>query len=310
MNRTLSLMATTFIIALKAYGACDPNAIIYSREINFASENFSFSGANNLNISIPVHYQNQRGCWNQQSEMKFEVKVDQSNSYGEASISLPKSRFEKLKDGRTDTYFFIDETHSEFKDAEFTTVSFTCIGQSVLSVESYAGSFEKLERLQKLRQSDVLKSKTGGSTFFATGQAAENLAPLFERRREQFLGPQRALGYDTKVSEQFSSLVESKMGDGSLREFDDHSLQIPSVYIASTTNYNSSSVSQNFSTVKIGKYGCTDQFRKVMNDYRIDNLTSAGKTVGKAKIKFDSSKNRLDLSWGEKPKKKGLFSFL
>lgn len=307
MKGVVLTFVVSSLVLFEAYASCNPDAIIYSRNISFDSENFSFTGANNLNISVPVQYRNERGCWNQQSEMKFNVVVDEKNNYGEASVVLPKSKFEYLSEGRTDTYLIVEDAQNQMRDVQFSTVSFTCVGQSVLSVESYSGNFEKLNNLQKLRTSGALNVKFGTSTIFATGQAVQNLAPVFERRRELFLMPQRLYGYDTKVSDRFSDLVETRMGDHALREFDDGSVIIPSIYISSQVSYNSSSVSQNFSTVKIGKYGCSNQLRKAMEAYRIDKIPSAGQIVGKAKIKYDSSKNKIDITWGEKPKKKGLF---
>lgn len=272
----------TLLFLLSGVGhtlACDTQNVRMVRSTGFGLS--LGSGGFSRKVNIPLTYEGKRGCWEQESQLGYEVKSKKGKFSGEVLIYPPQSDFKNVP-GRTETYLLIDHSKLDkaapLRSTSLDLVSFTCAGESVLSIEAFSGSFSDVDDLTKVDMSF--------NSVFATGEVARRIA---ERRRIA----KRESGQLAHIPHIFANIFVDRYGQDEFANLE-HKVSLPSVYMSSSLRTNMVETSESFVTNKASHYGCSTQFKETMKEFHLSNLKTKLK---KAPFKVKIRKKKISLKW-------------
>ena len=248
--------------------ACQNDAIVISRSTGFGwGSNGDHAGSTHQKVNVPVLYEGKWGCWVQEGGLSFEVKEKSRKM----TVILPKATIQDLP-ARATSYAML---RNENGSVQMDIANFICLGDHVLSSETFSGSATEARMLQEL-DGQI-------SSVFATGAAAANLS----RQREEIA---RRLGRSSDLPGGLQDYFEENY-QGSFTELENYEIFVPSIYLGTNMSSPLSKLSSSYHTRVLTKSACSPQFESIMAPYRLDQLKLP---VGiKAKLK----KGNLLLSW-------------
>ena len=260
--------------------ACDNSALVVRRSSGFSiGSTGAQSGQVAQTVNIPVYADGQWGCWEQQSGIAFDVKENKNL----VTIIPPKAKFKNLR-GRLMSYALVAREGSAL---QLDVASFVCVGDEVLSAESFSGTVAQARMLESLRM-EV-------RTSFATGVAARNLAEAERQRRAQLRAVYVGLGYEVKdIETELPGGLEAyfqQRYQGDWKSFEERSTRVPSVFLSSDVRSNLSSLSGSYTTVLLTRGACSREFEAVMAPLRFERLRLPEGIRSKLK------KGNLELRW-------------
>lgn len=257
------------LFSITAAFACRNDQISIVRRTGISiNSNGNHSGGVTQKVNIPVQYEGQWGCWEQEGGLTFDVK----NKKRSMTVIIPKSEFEKLP-GRSVSYASLRKDDSGTIEMDIAT--FVCLGSTVVSSETFSGSIFQAMMLQNL-DAQV-------STTFATGIAADNL----NRYREELA---RQNGRMTEMPGGLQEYFEKNF-HGQWSKLEKYDVMIPSVYLGTSMQSPLSHLTSSYNTRVLTKSACSPEFEAVMAPLRFENLKKPDGM--KAKIK----NGNLLLNW-------------
>src|SRR5690606_25048342 len=114
----------------------------------FGSDGMSFGGESRQYLNSPVVINGKRGCWEQESGLKFDVESTSSKRKGKVEVNLPQAEFSKIDQGRVENYALIIPRENDSPYIE--VVSFTCAGENVLLSESFTGDYKAAQQIEQM----------------------------------------------------------------------------------------------------------------------------------------------------------------
>lgn len=260
-----------FIILFSIFSAfaCRTDQISIVRHTGLgANTNGNHSGMAAQKVNIPVNFEGNWGCWEQEGGLTFDVTAKSRKM----TVIVPKSSFEKLP-GRTMSYASLKKNNSGLVEMDIAT--FVCIGNNVIAAETFSGNVMNAMMLQSM---DVQVS-----TVFATGVAAANL----NQQREDMA---RRYGRRTELPGNLQKYFEENF-HGNFAQLERYEMMVPSVYLSTSMKTPLSSLTSSYHTRVLTKSACSPEFEAVMSPLLFSNLEMPQGM--KAKLK----KGNLLISW-------------
>lgn len=256
------------ILSIASAFACQNDQISIVRRTGIGgSSNGRHSGNASHKVNVPVRFEGKWGCWEQEGGLSFDVK-EKSNSL---LVIIPKSSFQNIP-GRTKSYAHLSKNGS---NVQMDIANVTCLGDQVLSLETFSGSVAEARVLQNL-DAQV-------STVFAIGIAARNL----EEQREEMA---RRFGRGSELPGELEKFFEDRF-NGSWSQLDHYDVMVPTIYLSARMSTTLGSLSASYHTRVLMKSACSPEFEAVMAPLSFEKLIVPQGM--KAKVK----KGQLLLQW-------------
>ncbi len=250
-----------FIFALSSAFACQSDQISIVRRTGISiNNNGNHSGTATQKVNMPVKFEGNWGCWEQEGGLSFDVKEKKKS----LTVIIPKSSFEKIP-GRTVSYAALRRDSGIL---EMDIATFVCLGSTVVASETFSGTILDAMVLQSM---DVQVS-----TIFATGIAAQNLQRA-DRRKQDMPGALQEY-FERNFHGQWSQLER-------------YDVMVPSVYLGSSMKTPLSNLTSTYNTRVVTKSACSPEFELIMSPLRFENLRLPDGL--KAKVK----KGNLQITW-------------
>lgn len=256
------------ILSIASAFACQENQVSIVRRSGIGiGSNGRHSGNASQKVNVPVRFEGKWGCWEQEGGLSFDVK-EKSNTL---TVLIPKSSFKDIP-GRTKSYALLSKVGST---VQMDIATFVCLGNQVLSAETFSGTVAEARVLQDL-DAQV-------STVFATGIAAQNL----ERQREEMA---QRFGRSSELPGGLQKFFEESY-TGSWAPLENYDVMVPTIYLSARMNTPLGSLSSSYHTRVLTKSACSPEFESVMSPLSFEKL---GVPEG-IKVKF--KKGQLVLSF-------------
>lgn len=275
MSRLISGLLVILAFPTPASAGCSKNRIEITRSsgfgLSFGGGKSSINGSQSFSASIPVYANGQDGCWRQKSHLRFEVKADAAETRGKMDIYPVEAEFEDLENTSVHTYVII-EKETKLK---VHVLSAVCVGNQVLSMESFSGESSELSKGKEAAGARV-------SSFLATGRAAAAL-----RARQP--------GWGNRVPERFVRELELRNAVCASCE-PNTQVGVPRVEIGMSVSAPGLKTLSSFSTDQANEMVCQPEFQRAMAQHEFTAYRKA-KQAGTARIEYSKWRNRLRVEW-------------
>ncbi len=176
MKIILPTVLISLSLSISAF-ACRTDRVVIANTtsfgFSFGGGDSSFTGEMVRRVEVPLSVDNKQGCMTQISSLDFEAQTSKGGTFaGKFNIHLPKTTFKKVK-GHTETYILFNEESSSDRDKlsrlQISPATATCVGNTVVSLESFEGDLSNAKDLHDYNQSLNI------SYLIMTGSAAAKL---------------------------------------------------------------------------------------------------------------------------------------
>ncbi|MFP5386685.1 MAG: hypothetical protein ACLGHN_11435 [Bacteriovoracia bacterium] len=248
---------------IDAWSKCNEDAIVYGRSTSIGltlGSGSSTSFESGMTINIPLSINGKAACYKQKGQLSVQTKDIKEAESVEYEITPLTVEFSNVPEGKLYQYLHVNHD-VEGRASKVSMISFVCSGETPIGGDAFSDSLKKIAGGN---------ASFGIRTYFATGQAAEELA----RREKKAKLP----AYET-----FMDLFVSRVSE--IDEVIYHStISIPAVISGQTMNSVTSVerqlYSNYFSRTGAEINGCSIQFRETMKDFLIENVVRTNPFAG------------------------------
>lgn len=268
---TILFLFSLLLTLISNSQACDIDNMIFKRETEFNL--FSSKKEDwkvNSSFNLPIYIDGEPGCLKTQGGINFKVKDNERK----LNIYFPEAESEGIDDFELNHYLYVEKDTTDIFNIEI--ASFSCSGEIVLTSENFAGTIGNARQIQHLY--------VNANPVFAFGAAAKLIADSKRSNLEENgIGP----NIPNNLYKYF--LNHSNIEEVKQLEHKHHS--IPFFYAGFQINSTISHVNSIHTSINSTKIGCSSEFKKVMEPFRIENHK-----IGNGPI-YKIEKNKVKLRW-------------
>ena len=257
-----TLVFLILVSSISSAFACRTDRMVYSRTtqygISFGGNGGGVGFGQSYLAEIPVRYGNKVGCWQQKGNFEAELEWNEKGRIkGEVILYPSISKFKKVP-GRTTTYLMVNDNSSDSRSIQIEALNFTCLGETVLSIQGYKGSVQDLAQTQDYSFKSSMNLRTG------------SLLAAFETQVQINDGKiSTAGGQSDGLIPEFMA----RAGDN-LQVLKKEDISTPKILASTNVQGPGFSYQSGFTTLTLlggTQYGCSEQFEQLMSEYNIKN---------------------------------------
>lgn len=259
---------------------CSQMEIRYERTINlttlFSNDGWKSATSEYENLGVPVYSSNMSGCFILKAGYQIKSTKNNAEIEGSLNIKLPEVQYSNIDQFHMQTYMKIIASEKSPNQTEIKLATFVCSGVNKITSYEFSGKVKDFVGDTKSIESQEVQH----SHAFVTGIKIKKNQNKRSSIAHEF------------ISEYLSRLDNSGADESEISE---GKVEVPSVISTSNTQIADYQVNKTLSTINNEDYGCSENFKSLLNDYNLDLLNH--NPIEQNHLKVNFSENIILLNW-------------